>query len=255
MKFAIKSIVAVAALVAGGAASAVEHGPWEFVSGTGGLTFSQAALDALAASGAFILTEGAGNKASYDEASGNVGLEFTAGTAVGNDIKTLTSTGSSVVIERTVVQGKTVKFDSTITLTDFVFDLGTKTLSAGLTGTNLLTGAVTEYGFNAIYSASGLNGGNIVEGAVAGGFVSGTAAGNTTGAFSINLATADKFLTILGLPLTGGVADLVKNADWGVATANGNVQAAAVPEPSAYLSALAGIAILGVARLRKQKSA
>ena len=254
MKFALKSIVAAAAFVAAGAASAATGLTWEFVSGTGGLTFSQDALDALDASGAYILTDGVDNKAHYDGIA-TVSLDFTAGTAVGDDIKTLTSTGSSVVIERTVVQKGKTTLDRTITLSNFVFDLGTKTLSANVAGTNLLTGVTTDYGFSAVYSAASLAGGTIsVTGPAVGGYVPGSAAGQTTGAFSINTATADNFLTILGLPLTGGVADLVKNSDWGVATADGVVRAA-VPEPSAYLSFLAGIAVLGAVRARKQKAA
>jgi hypothetical protein len=253
MKFALKSIVAAAAFVAAGAASAAA--PWEFVSGSGGLTFSQEALDALDASGAFISTDGVvDNKATYDGVS-NVSLEFTAGTADGNQIKTLTSTGSTVFIERTVVKKGVTTLDNLITLSNFVFDLGTKTLSANVLGTNLLTNVSTDYGFKAVYSAADLVGGTITPtGPAVGGYLPGAAAGATVGAFSINPGTADNFLAILGLPPTGSVADLVKNADWGVATADGVVRQA-VPEPSAYLSFLAGIAVLGAVRARKQKQA
>lgn len=252
MKFALKSIVAAAAFVAAGAASAAA--PWEFVSGSGGLTFSQEALDALDASGAFISTDGVvDNKATYDNVS-NVSLEFTAGTAEGNQIKTLTSTGSTVFIERTVVKKGVTTLDNLITLSNFVFDLGTKTLSANVLGTNLLTAASTDYGFKAVFSAAGLEGGNIVPGPFVNGWLTGTASGHTTGAFTINNTTADNFLAILGLPPTGSVADLVKNADWGVASADGVVYPA-IPEPSAYLSFLAGLAVLGTAARARQGKA
>jgi len=249
----LKAIAAATAMLAAGAASAAEF--WEFQSGTGGLTFSQEALDALDASGAFISTDGvAGNKATYDGVS-NVSLEFTAGTIVGDNVKSLTSTGSTVFIERTVVKKGVTTLDNLITLSNFVFDLGTKTLSANVLGTNLLTAVSTDYGFKAVFSAAGLEGGNIVPGPIVNGQLTGTASGHTTGAFSINNTTADNFLAILGLPPTGSVADLVKNADWGVASADGVVRPT-IPEPSAYLSFLAGLAVLGAAaRARQSKAA
>jgi len=253
MKSAFKHLLATAAFIAANTASAASP-DWHFESGSGSLVFSQEALDALDASGAFIMTDGvAGNKATYDGVD-KVSLAFTGGTAVGSKAKTLASAGSTVFIERVVVRKNYVTLDRLITLSNFEFDLGTKTLSAGVKGTNLLTNVTTDYGFRAIYSASQLVGGTIGEPFVVlpSGYVGGTASGHTEGMLSIDNGTADLFLNVLGLPPTGSVADLVKNANWGTASATGVFST--VPEPASYMSFLAGLAVLGAMGVRKRSA-
>lgn len=254
MKTMLKKIVAVAAFLAAGSSHAVDHELWEYVSGSGSLTFSQEALDALDASGAAVFTD-PGNAASYDNL-GKVSLNFTGGTGAGNELATIESLGSRVFIERTVVLRGKVTLDSLITLSDFRIDLASSTIFAGVRGTNLLTGVSTDYGFGALFRGSATVGGTITEGAITDGWVSGTAAGSLTGPLTIDDTTANNFAAILGLPTTGGVADLVKNADWGTSQASGVVKAkviSAVPESSTFM--LMGVGLVGLAMMRRRQAA
>src|SRR3989338_4304782 len=102
MKFALKTLVATAAFVAAGVASATPYaGTWSVVSGTGGLTFSADALSALSASGSSVITAatiptiaglpnaGATNTAVYTKATGNVSLSFNTATITGDALTSM----------------------------------------------------------------------------------------------------------------------------------------------------------------------
>lgn len=254
MKTMLKKIVAVAALLAAGSSHAVEHELWQYVSGGGSLTFSQEALDALDAAGASIYTN-PGNPAQYDNVN-TVAMTFTGGTGEGNQLATIESIGSQVFIQRSVLKKGVVTLDNLITLSDFKIDLATSTISAGILGTNLLTGVSTNYGFGALFRGAATVGGTITEGAITDGWVAGTASGSLTGPLTIDETTANSFALILGLPTTGSVADLVKNADWGTSQASGVVKAkviSAVPESSTFM--LMGVGLVGLAMMRRRQAA
>lgn len=251
MAFAFKTIVAAVALIAAN----VAHAEWQFVSGSATLSLSQQGIDVIDAMGADLSTGGiAGNKAFYDYERG-LSLSFTSATTSGDQIQALTSTGSTAYIERVVVYRGSASLDKLITLSDFVLDLGTGTLSANITGTDLLYGGgtSTNYGFGAIYSATSFVGGNISPGVTTGGIVTGTANGYTSGPLS--LAMTSTFLTILGVPQTGTLANMANDANWGTLTLNTSTFQAPVPEPETAMSFLLGIALLGAARARRQRTA
>lgn len=254
MKTMLKKIVAVAALLAAGSSHAVEHELWQIVNGSGSLTFSQEALDALDAAGASVFTQ-PGNLAQFDDVA-TVGLTFTGGTGAGNQLATIESLGSQVFIERSVIKKGVVTLDAMITLSDFKIDLASSTIFAGIKGTNVLTGVTTDYGFGALFRGSATVGGTITEGAITDGWVAGSASGSLTGPLTIDETTANSFAVILGLPTTGGVADLVKNADWGTSQASGNVKAkviSSVPESSTFM--LMGVGLVGLGLMRRRQAA
>lgn len=244
----VKTIVAAAALIA---ASAV-HAEWQFASGSASLTFSQDAGLLLDASGAYLWNDDVNNKAhvGYVGNTAILSLDFTAGTTAGSHIQTLTSTGSTAYISRSVFRAGNPLVDRSITLSDFVLDLDTRTLSAHVTGTDHLANTTADYGFTAIYSATSFVGGHISPGATVGGITPGTASGHTEGPLTLSMSS--NFLTILGLPQTGPLADLTRSSNWGMLTLNSSTFQAAVPEPSATLSILFGLAVLGAVRARRQ---
>lgn len=248
MTSTFKTILAAAAFIAASAA----HAEWQFVSGTGTLTFAQDGLDAFNVADTYLNPGccGPDNKTIVSDQGDSVTLALTSGTTAGNNVQTLTSTGSTLDVERTRIAQGHVFLDKVINLSNFAFDFNTRTLSAQMMGTNLLTGATTQYGLQPIFSAPALIGSTAISG--------GKMAFSTVGPLSFNSATADTVLDFLDIstgwylpsfpPAT--VKSMWKNADWG--TFSGQATLSAVPEPSVYLSVLAGLAVLGAARARRR---
>lgn len=249
MTHIVRTIAAAAILIAANTA----HAEWQFQSGTGTLTFGQAGRDAFDAAGSFIVPDDwipAGNTHVSDEGD-VVTLALTSATTAGDNVQSLTSTGSILYIERTVVVRGSTVLDNIITLSNFSFDLNTKTLSAEVAGTDLLSSLTTNYGLLPIFSATSLIGSNAISG--------GKIAFSTAGPLTIHSTTADTLLNFLDTSafypyhFAPVITNLWKNTDWG--TFSGQAVLSAVPEPSAYLSVLAGMAVLGAMRARRQKSA
>jgi len=254
MAVLFKTIVAAATLIAASAA----HADWQFQSGTGTLTFSDDAYWTLDRTNTFLDTwyftfiHGVNNRAQYDDLYPNpsrLTLDFTSSTTAGNHLQSLTSTGSALGIERYIsIKGRTV-LDRWIELSDFSFDLNTKTLSAQATSVNLLDGVVTNHGLQPIFSATALIGDNTISG--------GKISFSTAGPLTLHTAFADTLLNALDTstqyplrPEPAILNSMWKNTDWG--TFSGQATLSAVPEPSVYLSILAGLAVLGAVRARRR---
>jgi len=251
MAFAFKTIVTAATLFA---ASAV-HAEWQFVSGTGSLNFSETGISAIDQSGAFPFTNGDPKKANLNYESNILTLGLTSSTAVGDQIHTATSTGSSFHMELTRLKYGTPYLDQLITMSDFVFDLGTRTVSAQVTATDLLRNVSTSYGLLPIFSAASVVGGEIT----AGNAQSGVATFSTVGPLTMNSATVNTLVSVFATPAMfpypfDTVSNVWKTTDWG--TFSGQVTLSAVPEPSsAGLMLLGGLAVLGAVRARRRHQA
>ncbi|MDO9002520.1 MAG: PEP-CTERM sorting domain-containing protein [Aquabacterium sp.] len=270
MKFTSKSILATAAFMAAGAASAASGYVWNAGSGTGGLTFSSDALSALSASGSSVVTagtiptiaglpnSGAVNTAIYSKATGNVSLAFNTATGVGDTLTTLQAANSLVNIRRTVFNDDETTTQLNIYMAEFDVNLTNSTIYANLysrTG----SGALVNYGKQAIFTADvpgvvGGTGGNIIVDGVSGGVATGHASGSLAGSLRMNGTTANTVLSALGLSTaaTDPVATLVRTANWGTTNAAGTftAPAAAIPEPSTY--ALMGLGLVGIAAMRRR---
>ncbi|RZI79194.1 MAG: hypothetical protein EOP38_25995, partial [Rubrivivax sp.] len=188
MKFAFKSIVAAAAFVAVGAASAAAPN-WNVVGGTGSLVFSADALSAISASSSnlvtvatlpniagFNVTPGAANNASI--ASGTVTLKFTTATVDGDTVKSFQSANSFVNIKRTTIDENDVQQSNSIFMANFDINLSNSTIFADLYTRNNTAGTLVSLGKQAIFTATEPGG---VTGGTGGIVVNGTASGSLNG--------------------------------------------------------------------------
>jgi hypothetical protein len=275
MKFAFKSFVTVAALIAAGTASAASGYVWNSGTGTGGLTFSADALSALSASSSNIITPttipsyvggptgGVTNTAVYSAATGNVSLAFNTATGVGDTLTSLQAANSFVNIKRTTIDANDVTQSNSILMANFDVNLSNSTIYADLYTRNNTAGTTISYGKKAIFTAdvAGVVGGtlgNIVVDSVSAGIATGHASGSLAGSLRMNLATADIVLAGLGLSTsaTDPVAVLVRTANWGTTNAAGTFTSAAVvavPEPATY--ALLGLGFLAIGAVSRRRRA
>jgi hypothetical protein len=270
--FKFKSILATAAFMACGVASAASGYVWNAGTGTGSLTFSTDALGALSTSGSVIRTDtpiaaglpgaGSANSAVYNKTNGSVSLTFNDATGTGDTLASLTAANSLVNIRRTLLDDDgNVTGQRNVFMANFKVDITNSTIFADLYSNTGTGSTLASYGNKAIFTAdvAGVSGGTagviIVDG-VANGVATGHASGSLNGALRMNSATADIVLTALGLDTTGSVANLVKTANWGSTTASGTftAPAAAVPEPSSYVLMGVGLAAMGLLRSRRNKA-
>jgi hypothetical protein len=278
MKFALKSLVAAAAFVAAGAASAATPyaGTWSVASGTGSLTFSSDALSAISASSSNLITvaslpniaglnvtPGAANNASVNTSTGVVSLTFTSATITGDTLTSLQAANSFINIKRTTVDADDNSLSRSIFMANFDVNLSDSTIYADLYTRNNTAGTLVSLGKQAIFTATepggvtgGTNGVIVVDTEGATG-ATGHATGALNGPLRMTASTANTVLLGLGLNTgpTDAVAMLVRNSNWGSTAAGGTFTAPpAVPEPSTYAMAIAGLMLVGAMARRRNKA-
>jgi hypothetical protein len=241
MALTFKAMVAAAAFIAAGAANAdTSPATWVFASGSTTLTLSQDALDA---GGLFPAPENTSQQVTSDLIN-HVTMRFTSATTENDSVQTLSSQGARLSLVRVTEDENTHDFlEHTIHLRNFIFDLDAGTVSANVSGTDRQTRVTTDYGFSVLYKLLDLNSTTIA----------GLANAQTSGTLAINTTTANNFLAILGMPLTGEAADRMRSANWGTFTTSTAFINTALPEPATYATFLLGLgALLAAVRARRR---
>lgn len=261
MTFSLKALVAFTPFIAASAALADTGLPWQFESGSASLTLSTAALQVLDASGVALSVHstGAATSATYDGV-GAISMALSGATTHGDQVDTLTAMGAQIHLDRRVVSRGVTVLSREIILSDFVFSQNFNTLSAKVTGVDLLTNESTDHGFSPVFWALATppnQGISPVHVPYQFEVTQGSFNQHTEGALTIDPDTTSTFLAILGLPLTGPIANLASQAEWGtISNAAMFSVATPMPEPSsAGLMLLGGLAVLGAARARRQTTA
>jgi len=250
MKFAMKSIVAAAAFVAAGVASAAsvtvpvgtEFGGLTFT-GAGSLSFSADLLGALdtgkvsvAGYGAATATVAKDSDGFYTEASASAPITALTIDTVTHNVLAAATTGGAT---QTAPVLKSVSSGGSLTVTDLNVDLANKKVFATIIGGN---GVGTLNNFY-LWDIGTITGATTVAGA-------GTYTTSLSG-LSITTDGFNKFVTSLGL-LNLGKSALMGVTDFGTITST-IVATPAIPEPSTYALMGLGLAGMGLVARRRAK--
>ncbi|MDE2593238.1 MAG: PEP-CTERM sorting domain-containing protein [Burkholderiales bacterium] len=251
MKFALKSIVAAAAFVAMGAASAaattVNVGDslngLQLISGTGKLSFSVDLMGALDAGNVTVASYGAGTATatkdafgSYSEVSATAQVSSVVVDSATNQLLSVATSGGAT---QTSPVAPSISSGGSLTVTDLNVDLINKKVYATVIGANGV-GTLSNYYLWDIVNPVGTDT-----------FSAGAHTLSTISGLKITTAGFNTFVQALGLYKSGkGALSVV--TDFGTITTTLTAQTAAVPEPSTYgLMALGMVGIGLVARRRR----
>jgi hypothetical protein len=263
MKFAIKSIVAAAAFVAVGAASAAAvtvaagsaYNGLKF-SGSGTLSFSQELLGALNTGGVSVAPYGAATAVTVGVAGGyteaGASAPITALSIDGNTVVGATTTGGA--LQTAVKNG--VGTGGSLIVTDLIVDITNKKVNATLIGANgvgtLTNVAVWDITGTPDYDVDGNFLGTYQADAVVGSTtIAGVGTYNTTfNGLKITTTAFTSFTKALGLNATGKAA-LSAVQTFGVINST-IVATPAIPEPSTY--ALMGLGLVGMSLVARRRA-